>query len=133
MYLACRQNGRQRLSATEKGDFGDACYRLRERLIDLMRPRGTPETCAISRSWISTNVRAGASPSRPPRSVAGTLRFEVCVPSSYKTSNSTKLLGLGVFLAMTVPPTYRDQPSVQAPARRLGPPCVWRSRLRAAS
>src|SRR6185437_245930 len=75
----------------------------RERKIDLIGPRGgRPEAVAISRSWASTTALAASSPSSPPSAVAGTRRFEVRDPSSYRTSNATKLVSVRFFIAMIV-------------------------------
>ena len=43
---------------------------------------GTPDFSAIARSCSSMIARAGASPSRPPSAVLGTLRLDRCEPSS---------------------------------------------------
>ena len=45
-------------------------------------PRGRPDFSPTIRSCASMKVLAGTSPSRPPTSASGTLRFELSVPSS---------------------------------------------------
>ena len=65
---------------------------FRARAIDLMRPRDRPDFSAMSRSCVSTKMRAGRSPSRPrdrrPELCGSNLRAVFVV-----TSNSTKPLG----------------------------------------
>ena len=55
----------------------------------LILASGLPDFSAISRSCSIRKPWAGLSPSIPPVSPRGTLRFERYVPSSYNTSNIT--------------------------------------------
>src|SRR5438874_1018239 len=56
---------------------------------DLMAVRGRPDISAIFWSCASKKGLASKSPSMSSSSDPGTLRFEVCVPSSYTTSKNT--------------------------------------------
>jgi hypothetical protein len=87
-----------------------------ERTMDLTSLLERPEAAAISRSCASTIPRAGSSPSKPANTRADTLRFELRVPSTYTTSNMTKLVEARLFIAMTATPLS------PGPGRRTGPP-----------
>ena len=60
----------------------DAISFALDRFSDLIDSGGNPDFSAIARSCDSISAFAGSSPSSPPSSSAGTLRFERWLPSS---------------------------------------------------